>query len=56
MEGLYHAHGGADVVEFDEEGWIEMGPDNDYGKQNILRKMFPEEAENGMRNMGQEDL
>lgn len=57
FEGVYHAKGGVDDKDLDEEdGWIDLGPENPKKKEVILLKKIQEAEANGRSSAGCETL
>ena len=57
LEGVYHADGGADDADLDEEdGWLDLGPEDPLEKEKTLNQKLQEAREKGMTEQGRAEL
>lgn len=57
FDGVFHADGGADDVEFDDnDGWIDLGPDDPSEKERVLKSKIQEAEDKGMYHAGCKNL
>ena len=57
LEGVFHADGGADDADLDEDdGWLDMGPEDPSEKEQVRKKRVQEASEKGMSDKGREEL
>ena len=57
LEGVYHADGGADDADLDEnDGWLDLGPEDPSEKEKVLAQKILEAREQGMTEKGHKEL
>ena len=57
LEGVYHADGGADDADLDEDdGWLDMGPEDPSEKEEVLKRKVKEAHAKGMTDKGRREL
>jgi len=57
LEGVFHADGGADDADLDEnDGWLDLGPEDPIEKRKILNEKVEEARKNGLSDTGCETL
>lgn len=57
LDGVYHSEGGADDADLDEDdGWLDLGPEDPNEKRKVLQKKIDEALAQGMSSKGLEEL
>ena len=57
LEGVFHANGGADDADLNEEdGWLDMSPEDPTEKSKVQEKKIDEASKNGISDEGKEEL
>lgn len=57
LDGVYHADGGIDDPDFDEEdGWIELGPEDPVKEKSVRSKKVDEARSHGISRKGLEEF
>lgn len=57
LDGVFHADGGADDADLDEDdGWLDLGPEDPVEKERVLKSKLQEAKERGLSTKGYKDL
>ena len=57
LEGVYHADGGADDADLDDnDGWLDLGPEDRAAKEIVLNQKISEAREKGISGKGATSL
>lgn len=57
IDGVFHADGGADDADLDDDdGWLDLGPEDPAEKEKILQGKLKEAKEHGLSESGCEEL